>query len=32
MAEYNGGSYPTGVVPPERENNSHLDAEAASLL
>jgi len=31
MAEYNGGSYPTGVLPPEREHNLHLDAEATSL-
>jgi len=28
LAEYNGGSYPTGLVPAEREPNSHLAAEA----
>jgi len=29
MAEYNGGSYPAGLLPPEQERNPHLRAEAA---
>jgi hypothetical protein len=32
MAEYNGGSYPSGLLPPEREHNLHLIAEAADVL
>lgn len=28
MAEYNGGSYPAGVTPPEQEPNVHLAADA----
>jgi hypothetical protein len=32
MAEYNGGSYPSGLLPPEREHNPHLSAEAADVL
>jgi hypothetical protein len=29
MAEYNGGSYPAGLLPAEQEHNPHLSAEAA---
>jgi hypothetical protein len=28
MAEYNGGTYPTGLTPPEQEANVHLATEA----
>ena len=28
MAEYNGGTYPTGLTPPDHEPNLHLAAEA----
>ena len=32
MAEYNGGDYPAGLAPPERELNQHLQPEADDLL
>jgi hypothetical protein len=32
MAEYNGGSYPDGVLPPEQEFNSHLSTRDPDLL
>lgn len=32
MAEYNGGSYPAGLLPPEQELNPHLRTRAAGLL
>ena len=28
MAEYNGGTYPTGLTPPDQEANPHLAADA----
>ena len=28
MAEYNGGTYPSGLTPPEHETNVHLAADA----
>jgi hypothetical protein len=28
LAEYNGGCYPAGLLPPEQERNPHLGAEA----
>ena len=31
MAEYNGGGYPAGLLPPEQESNPHLSSEAADL-
>jgi len=31
MAEYNGGGYPAGLLPPEQESNPHLSTEAADL-
>ncbi len=27
MAEYNGGAYPSGVLPPDQESNHYLDDE-----
>lgn len=30
MADYNGGSMPEGLVPPEEEQNVHLDAAASA--
>jgi hypothetical protein len=30
LAEYNGGSYPAGLLPTEQEDNCHLRAEAAA--
>lgn len=30
MAEYNGGTYPAGLLPPEQERNPHLAAEPAA--
>jgi hypothetical protein len=32
MAEYNGGSYPAGLLPAEQEHNPHLSREVADLL
>ena len=32
MAEYNGGSYPAGLLPAEQEHNPHLSSGAAELL
>jgi hypothetical protein len=32
MAEYNGGNYPAGLLPPEREDNPHLNTKPADLL
>lgn len=29
LAEYNGGSYPAGLLPPEQECNPHLGTEAS---
>jgi len=29
MAEYNGGTYPASLLPPEQEHNLHLAADAA---
>jgi hypothetical protein len=31
LAEYNGGSYPAGLLPAEQEHNSHLAAEAPEV-
>ena len=31
MAEYNGGGYPSGLLPPEQESNSHLRADTGDL-
>jgi hypothetical protein len=31
MAEYNGGSYPAGLLPPEQERNPHLSTTADML-
>lgn len=31
MAEYNGGGYPSGLLPPEQESNSHLRADTIDL-
>jgi len=32
MADYNGGSYPAGLLPPEQEANPHLAATTADRL
>ncbi len=32
MAEYNGGSYPAGLLSPEQELNPHLSTRTADLL
>ncbi len=31
LAEYNGGSYPAGLLPAEQEHNPHLAAEAPEV-
>ena len=31
MAEYNGGGYPAGLLPPEQESNPHLGTETTGL-